>query len=357
MKGSIPMKKLISVILILAAMAASAGLSAAAETDLSACSITDGIVTAVEFEDVTAPCSGTLYSFDLNAGDTVSAGELLFEMLTTPVDAPEDGTVRYFFADDGDSADDAMRTYGAVLAIEPARNLRLACTYSGAADYEDCKHMHIGDILYFKYDKEKGTGVVISTTDNAYEVEVLSGIFDSGKSLELYKDDDYAYDNRVGTGKVYKRSDVTVGAAGRIDRFFVSAGDKVKKGDILFTVFSQDAEPGTSPRIKAPCDGVAAMVPVSAGQQVWKGQVLARIYRTGKLEIVADVDELDLNGLRVGDSVSVKLDTIADRILTGTVTEISALGITRQNAAYYTVHVSVPDSSLMLGQSASVYLP
>ena len=351
------MKKLISVILILAAMAASAGLSAAAETDLSACSITDGIVTAVEFEDVTAPCSGTLYSFDLNAGDTVSAGELLFEMLTIPVAAPEDGTVRYFFADDGDSADDAMRTYGAVLAIEPARNLRLACTYSGAADYEDCKHMHIGDILYFKYDKEKGTGVVISTTDNAYEVEVLSGKFDSGKSLELYKDDDYAYDNRVGTGKVYKRSDVTVGAAGRIDRFFVSAGDKVKKGDILFTVFSQDAEPGTSPRIKAPCDGVAAMVPVSAGQQVWKGQVLARIYRTGKLEIVADVDELDLNGLRVGDSVSVKLDTSADRILTGTVTEISALGITRQNAAYYTVHVSVPDSSLMLGQSASVYLP
>ena len=41
----------------------------------------------------------------------------------------------------------------------------------------------------------------------------------------------------------------------------------------------------------------------------------------------------------------------------GTVTEISALGVTRQNAAYYSVHVSIDDSSVMLGQSASVYLP
>ena len=199
----------------------------------SACSITDGIVTAVEFEDITAPCSGTLYSFDLNAGDTVSAGDLLFELLTISVAAPEDGTVRYLFAGEGDSADAAMRTYGAVLAMEPTLNLRLSCTYSGAADYEDCKHMHIGDILYFKYDKEKGTGVVISTADNAYEVEVLSGKFDSGKSLELYKDNDYAYDNRVGTGKVYKRNDVTIAGAGRIVQFFVSEGDKVKKGELF----------------------------------------------------------------------------------------------------------------------------
>ena len=43
-------------------------------------------------------------------------------------------------------------------------------------------------------------------------------------------------------------------------------------------------------------------------------------------------------------------------LATGTVTEISALGVTRQNAAYYTVHVSIPASSGRLGASASVYL-
>ena len=350
------MKKIISVFLVLTVVLGFSVI-ACAETDLSTYSITDGVVTAVEFEDVVAPFSGTLCSFDLNAGDSVSAGELLFEMLTSSVAAPEDGTVRYLFAYDGESADAAMSTYGAVMALEPALKQRLSCTYSGAADYEDCKQVHAGDILYFKYDKERGSGVVVMTAENSYEVEILTGKYDSGKSLELYKDDDYSYENRVGSGRVYNRSDVLIPASGMIDRFSVSVGDHVKKGDTLLTVVSPDAAFGVSPRITAPCDGVVAMVPVSAGQQVWKGAVLARIYCAGQLEIVADVDELDLNGLKIGDSVPIMLDTDESRVLTGTVNEISALGITRQNAAYYTVHVAVSDSSLMLGQSASVYLP
>ena len=95
----------------------------------------------------------------------------------------------------------------------------------------------------------------------------------------------------------------------------------------------------------------------TSGQQVWKGQLLARISRTDSLEIVADVDEMDLNGLKVGDRVPVTLDTNEKEILTGTVTEIAGLGVTRQNAAYYTVHLTVDADGLMLGQSASVYLP
>ncbi len=331
--------------------------AAAAETDLSAYSITDGVVAAVEFRDITAPCSGTLLSFDLEAGDTAEEGDLLFEMLTASVTAPEDGTVRYLFAEDGDSADSAVSTYGAVLAMEPERKQRLECTYSGAADYEDCKQVHIGEILYFKLSKEKGSAVVTSVNDKDYEAEILSGTFDTGKSVELYRNEDYNSDHRVGSGKVFNRDDVTVAASGRIDRFYVSAGDRVRKGDTLFTLLAKDADPGASPQITAPCGGVIARVPVSAGQQVWKGQLLARIDLTGQLEVVADVDELDLNGLKPGDSVSVKLDTDEEKLLTGTVTEISALGVTRQNAAYYTVHVAVSDGELMLGQSASVYLP
>ena len=75
------------------------------------------------------------------------------------------------------------------------------------------------------------------------------------------------------------------------------------------------------------------------------------------MEVVAEVDEMDLGELSVGDQIPVTMDTDDSRILTGTVTEISALGTTRQNAAYYTVHLSVNDNGLMLGQSASIYLP
>ena len=97
---------------------------------------------------------------------------------------------------------------------------------------------------------------------------------------------------------------------------------------------------------------------VTSGQQVWKGELLCRLYLTDELEVVADVDEVDLHGLAVGDPVYVTLDTDQDTVLSGQVTEISSLGVTRTNAAYYTVHVSVGTSgSMLLGQSASLYLP
>ena len=161
------MKKLVSLLLVLTVLAGISASAAPAEPDLTAYSVANGVVTSSVFDDITAPFSGTLSFFDLEPGDTVQPGDTIFSMLTTPVSAPEDGTIRYLFAKDGESADAAMSTYGAVVALQPLRRQRLSCTYSGAADYDDCRHLHIGDILYFKVDKEKGTGVVIATRDGA----------------------------------------------------------------------------------------------------------------------------------------------------------------------------------------------
>ena len=350
------MKRILSILMCAALLACLAGVSAA-ETDLSAYSISSGVVQAAVFEDLTAPCSGTLRSFDLSAGDPVAAGETLMELLTATVTAPEDGTVRWIFAEAGDSADAAVATYGAVLAVEPARRQRIACTYLNAADYEECKQVHLGQTLYFHHNGEKLSGIVVAASADAYEVEILEGSVKTGRSLEIFYRDDFHYRTKVGTGRVYNRPDVLVPAAGRIIAMNVAVGDSVKKGDALFTLLAQDADAGASPQIVSPCDGVLGVVPVQPGQQVWKGALLARVCRTDALEIVAEVDEMDLNGLKAGDEVPVTLDTNEGEILTGTVTEISGLGVTRLNAAYYTVHLTVDKDDLMLGQSASVYLP
>ena len=64
----------------------------------------------------------------------------------------------------------------------------------------------------------------------------------------------------------------------------------------------------------------------------------------------------DVEALKVGDSIPVTLDMDEDRVLTGVVTSISGLGVTRQNAAYYQVHIRMEDPTLPLGASASVYI-
>ncbi len=352
------MKKTVSFLICLAVLASLAAAPVFAETDLSAYSISNGTVQASRFEDVTAPCSGVLLPFDLSVGDTAAAGTVLFEMMTSRVTAPEDGVVRHIFVESGDSADAAMATYGAVMAIEPARLERMHATYRTApSDDEDCLHVHVGQPLWFKYDGVYGTGVVISTDSRSYEAEILTGEYDIGEALSLYKDDSYDYHNRVGEGIVYKRDDIPMAASGVVAEVSVKPGDSVKKGDTLLTLLPADADTGAVPSVRAKAAGVLSAVTAVSGQQVWKGQMLARISLTDSMEVVADVDEMDLNGLNIGDPVPVTLDTDEEEILTGTVTEISGLGITRQNAAYYTVHISVDKGDLMLGQSASVYLP
>ena len=351
------MKKCFSFVICLVLLAGMLSVSAAAETDLTAYSISNGTVQASRFEDLTAPCSGTLLPFDWSVGDTVDAGEVMFTMMTTRITAPEDGTVSCLFVEEGDSADAAMATYGAVATLEPAHLLRMHGNYNNAHQEQDCLHIHVGQPLYFKLGPEEGSGVVISNRDRDYEVEILTGEYNIDKVILLYKDEDYDYHGRVGEGKVYRRDDVTVGASGVVTNVPVKRGDSVKKGDTLLEVLPADADLGAVPEVTAETAGVVTAVGAASGQQVWKGQLLARLSRADSLEIVADVDEMDLNGLRVGDQVPVTLDTNESEILTGTVTEISGLGITRQNAAYYTVHLSVDKDDLMQGQSASVYLP
>lgn len=331
--------------------------AAAAGPDLTQYAIANATVQASSFSDVTAPCSGTLLSFDWEAGDRVEEGAALFEIMTTDLCAPEDGTVRYLFAEAGDSADAVSASYGAVLALEPAAAKRMHCSYTGAADYTENKHLHVGDTLYFRSGQEKGTGTVIAVDGQNYEVEIRSGSFDRDKTLDLYKDSAYGAHDKVGSGKVYERDDLLLTASGRVAELSVQAGDEVKKGDVLLRVLPQDAPAGATPVIFAPADGVVGSVAVSPGQQVWKGQLLCRVLNAGTPEIVAEVDEMDLGDLQIGDKLPVTLDTDEAHILTGTVTEISGLGVARQNAAYYAVHLSVESGGLRLGQSASVYLP
>ncbi len=351
------MKKAVALLACLLMVLGLVPAGAAEETDLTNCAIANGTVAAVAYEDLTAPCSGTLLPFDWDAGDRVEKGQVLFELMTTRITAPEDGTVRRLFVAAGDSADDAMATYGAVLAMEPAIGQRIRCTYGNAADNELCKHRHVGDRVYFRHSGERGAGTVILAEGNGFVVEIDQGTFQVNKSVSLFLNEAQSHDKKTGTGTIFTRDDVTVGAAGRVAEVFVSPGDAVKKGDVLMTVMAQDADKGASPRIAASQAGVLSLVAVASGQQVWKGALLGRVWRTDELEIVAQVDEMDLGTLKVGDAVPVTMDTDESRVLTGVVTEISGLGVTRQNAAYYTVHFSVAGSDLMLGQSASVYLP
>ena len=350
------MKKLFSLALTLSMLFA---LPALAE-DLTGRPLADGIVSAPNYVDITAPMSGTLTAFDLTAGDTVQAGDELMGFVTTGIYATEDAVVKALFVQEGDDAAAATSRYGAVMGMEPKVDQQIQATIAGAYNDEDNRTIHLGETLYFKSSKSartEGYGRVVGLSGDSYVLDVLKGDFELKENVTLYRTDDYEQKDCVGKGTVVRRDSLLVQGSGRVAGLYVQEGDEVKNGQLLMELVSADAAPDAAdPRVESPVNGVVSTVSVNAGQQVWKGQHLCRIYLTDTLEIVAEVDEMDLGDLKVGDTLPVTLDVNKEQVLTGTVTEISALGVTKQNASYYTIHVSIPAGTGRLGNSASVYL-
>ena len=346
---------------LLLALCLLAGVPALAEQDLTGRPVADGVVAAAEFVDVTAPYSGTLASFDLAAGDQVAAGETLVSYVTTDVYAPEDGVVQALFVRAGDDAAAAMARYGGLAGVEPATGYRVQATTTGADKSNENKILHLGETLYFKTggsNASEGVGRVTAVSGDAYTVEVQSGDFDLNADVTLYHRDNYASTSAVGKGEIKRRDALLVAGAGRVAEVAVAEGASVQAGDLLMRLVGADAAPNAyAPEVSAAAGGVVEQVAVAPGQQVWKGALLVRIGLTDTLEVRADVDEVDLGTLKVGDLVPVTLDMDPGNVLMATVTQISQLGVSKQNAAYFAVHAAIPAGSGMLGASASMYLP
>lgn len=332
----------------------------AAEPDLTDCSISNGSVAAVKHVDLVAPYSGTLGVFDVEAGDLVMSGDSLFNLLTTTLYATEDAKVKAVYADVGDDATAISARYGGIIAMQP--DVRFQMTASILQGYNTAKNrfVNIGETLYLRSDRtgnEKGHCVVVGVSGTDFVADVLDGDFVVGESMTLYREDDYETRDNVGKGVVARRNPLLAAGQGRVAEMLVAVGDEVTAGTPLARLMNADADVGASPVVTTPETGIVGSVAVSPGQQVWKGQFLARVYLVGEIEVVAQVDEIDLDNLWVGDRVYVVLDTDPDWIITGEVTEINQLGKAQQNAAYYTVHISIPEKDVMLGASASVYIP
>ena len=72
----------------------------------------------------------------------------------------------------------------------------------------------------------------------------------------------------------------------------------------------------------------------------------------------AEVDEIDLERVHVGDTLTVVFDCYPQEEVSGTVQSISLIGNAKQNATYYDVTLSISASWQVLpGMNATVWLP
>ena len=322
-----------------------------------------GRVVAGESISLTAPYGGKVLDYTVRAGDMVRAGQTVFDIETTKVFALCDGIVGGIRAAPGDEASYIQERYGALMYLEPDTLLKIDTNTSEAHDSNDNKLIRVGETVYVQSNSSKnriGVGYVTQVNGTGFSIEITHGNLRVSERASIFRNEAYENTSRIGVGRTERLNPVAVTGEGSVLRVHVAEGTRVKRGDLLAEmvsgVFPSYSTQAIIPEIKEDC--IVLSIAVQPGAQVSSGQVLATLYPATSLEVAADINELDLHRIQVGDAVLVELTALKEQgLFEGTVTAISALSSTDSGDAEYTVYVRLSaDATVREGMSATVYL-
>jgi len=108
--------------------------------------------------------------------------------------------------------------------------------------------------------------------------------------------------------------------------------------------------------IKAPFDGVVADVKAKAGDVVDAATVVIYLVKPTLLEVVVEVDEMDIPKVAEGQQVEIKVASLPDRELTGTVASVYPVPTKITGLVMYNVKIAIPvseDTGIKIGMRAT----
>jgi len=336
----------------------------------------DGIVVSGESVSVTAPFGGTVSSFRLRAGDELAVGDVVAEVATTKVYAPEDGVISGLFGQAGDTVEDVATRMGAVLYIEPVQKYSVSASVEKAYNNSDNKFVNIGETVYLKSvyssNGNTATGTITAVDGANYTVETTSGELLMEETVYIYRDADYTSTSKIGRGTVSRTAAVAVGATATsnsasstnsILAIHVKDGDAVTRGQLLYETVTGtlDGLYATGNQIVADEAGIIASVNISAGSSLNKGDTILTLYPKDKMQVSMDIDEYDLADIHEGDTLQLEFDydDSGNSVTTGTVALISHVSDSSGSSdASYKVYINfTPTEETRLGMTVIVSKP
>ena len=229
----------------------------------------NGKTIPAETIQISAPVSGTAEKVSVEAGQKIQAEDTLYTMKTTKIYADRDGTVAGVFGQPGDDAETVGTRYGAILYLEESPAYTVSASTSNAYNSLEAKHVHTGETVFVvsrTNTARTGKGIVTAVSGTSYTVEITEGVFLSSESVELFRNEEYDYDQKIGRGTISRTDPTAVTAAGAIVKIAVKNGDEVKRGDLLLETLDR-LEAGTLSRTPQPKDGnYVGMIRKSMGE-------------------------------------------------------------------------------------------
>lgn len=346
-----------------------------------------GEVVATEAVEVLAPCDGTIERYEIRAGETIAAGDVVATYATEKVYATGDGTVAAVWADVGEEVESTL------VEVEPIGKYTVYATTDGAYKSEDTYVVHAGETVYIKCTADgthRGTGIITSVDGETYMVTTTGGAFYVGETVYLYRDADFTYAQRIGIGTLIYTDNVQYAADGTVLRLYVAPGDRVERGQILYEtlktestdvtvpvsgiVFSVgEAQEGTEDETQTTAQSQAddaenetlrtaqngaqegtatqsAEEAASGISAVSEGDVLAVVYPRDGIMVEIAVPEESIGAIEKGQTVNVMFADDPDTACAGTVARISNIAA---DGAYRAL-IAVAREDLSVGMTCDV---
>jgi HlyD family secretion protein len=291
----------------------------------------------------------------------------------TSVKSPVRGRVKYLPAKNGDDVLADIGAYGALALISTDEKMTLEI--SSTADLALYSEVKV------TWDKGHATGTVVAKTADGYRITLT----DDGTPYQA-KAKVYDGDKLLGEGTILINAPVSVLAnGGEIKSVRVSENTQVSAGGGLFSL--ENAPESASyitaladrnekaalyqtllgyladPRILAPVDGYIDEVQLKDDTDIAAAtgsdglSDAFSIHTGGAVKMSIDVDELDVDDVALGQSVSVTLDAYPGETFEASVTHISHIGESDASITTYPVEVTLKfDERLLEGMNGSAVI-
>lgn len=164
-------------------------------------------------------------------------------------------------------------------------------------------------------------------------------------TVKATKGDLTTYYSFSGSVDAKNRQKVYADQSMQINEINVSAGQAVKKDDVLMKTTSGE-------EIKAPIDGDVSEIDVDKDAMAMPGAKLCEVVDYNDLQLVVQVDEYDLSAVSVGKKAAVTIHAL-NKDISGTITDVAKEGVYTDGITYFNTTISLTsESDLRVGMSA-----
>jgi len=290
---------------------------------------------------VTAPKAGRILSLEVEAGDDVSAGQLLATLRNSDV-----MTIEVPFL--SDEAEGFYVGQSASVTVESTFE-----TLEGTVSKISGGDTVLTGNMIVRYVTVEVSNPGALTAEQTGSVTV-DGCTSAGSASFEYA----------------AEQSITAEVSGEVASIRAQEGDWVNKGGVILTLSSdtvddsvqsaseslRNAELSLESRydqlenytITSPIQGTVIDKNYKAGETSEAGKVLCSIYDLSYLTMTLSVDELDISDIAVGQEVSITADAVEGKVYTGVVTKVSVAGTSLGGTTTYPVTIRIDETEGLL---------